>query len=318
MNQQITLTFFGSSPNSVTVLKALKQTNCNIVLIVTAPPRPIGRKKLITKTPVHDFALKEKIQVETPEILDKKFTDKFTSKPLDVAIVADYARLIPKEILNHPKHGCLNLHPSLLPKYRGSSPAETAILAGDKVTGMTIIQMDEKFDHGPIVAQFKEEIQPDDTSETLYQRLFSAGAKVLVTILPAWIEGRIVPRNQNHKKAKLAPRLTRDDGFIPWKIVNKAMQGEKISDTDLPLLFQKATQYAGKKPKDFLHTPISLILNRAIRAFHPWPGVWTILPTPKGKQRLKLLSAYLENNKLSLDQVQLEGKTPTSWKNISN
>lgn len=305
MNKFITLAFFGSSHNSVTVLETLKKASCDIKAVVTAPPRPVGRKKIITQTAVHRFAEENSIPVATPEKLDKRFTEEFRSQPIDVAIVADYAKLIPPEILNHPKHGFLNLHPSLLPKYRGSSPVEAAILAGDEKTGLTIIQMDEQFDHGPIITQFEEEIQSDDSAETLYHRLFSAGAKVLTTILPAWLEGRITPRNQDHSKATLAPRLTRDDGFTAWKTLQKAMKGEDISPKLRPNKLSSVTGHW------------SQVIERATRAFYAWPGVWTIIPTTKGDKRLKLLSAYLENQKLILDQVQLEGKTPTAWQEIS-
>ncbi|MCH7951156.1 methionyl-tRNA formyltransferase [Patescibacteria group bacterium] len=345
--------FFGSSQNSLTVLKALRQAAFNIKLVVTAPPRPVGRKQILTKTPPHTFAEENGTPVFAPEKLDKQFLQKFQATSLDVCIVADYARLIPKEVLDHPKHGCLNLHPSLLPKYCGSSPAEAAILNGDKVTGLSIIQMDEKFDHGPIVAQFEEEIYNNDTSETLYQRLFSAGAKVLITILSAWVEGRIVPKDQNHPQATYAKRLTRDDGFIPWPLLRKATQGEAFNPEQLnPRLRQvwedseqkgeankfspgataRQTAWLAKQKKGYVRSrtlatkKISVgraeFLERAIRAFYPWPGIWTIISSKSGKKRLKILSAHLEKWKmengkwkmrLALDQVQLEGKTPQKF-----
>lgn len=163
------IAFFGSSPNSTIVLKELIKRKWNVSLVVTAPPKPVGRKQTLTKTPVHQFAEKHKIPLLTPESLSALKVEPFK---VDVAIVADYAKIIPKKLLEIPKHGFLNLHPSLLPKYRGSTPAQAAILNGDKVTGLSIIKMDEKLDHGPIVAWFKEEIRNNDTSQSLYQRLF--------------------------------------------------------------------------------------------------------------------------------------------------
>lgn len=365
MNKSISLAFFGSSKNSLTVLEALLEAGYQIELVVTAPPRPVGRKKTITKTAPHIFAEENQISVLSPEKLDHTFLKEFNKYNLDVSVVADYARLIPKKVLSYPKHGFLNLHPSLLPKYRGSSPAEAAILAGDKITGMTVIQMDEKFDHGPIISQFEEEILESDTSEILYRRLFTAGAKVLATILPAWVESRIVPRNQDHKKATLAPRLSRDDGFIPWDIIQKAMYGEPFHAKSLNPYLRKAYNVSNleseedrifaanygqgeslasrsmnqiqsepnlreQKNTDPQNSTTKKILagqakfiERAIRAFHPWPGIWTLIETKNQeakirKKRMKILSAHIEQGKLTLDQVQLEGKNPANFSEIKN
>lgn len=311
MENHLSLAFFGSSPNSVTVLTKLLESGFTIAAVVTVPPKPVGRKQILTKSPVQSFAEDHALSVLTPEPLDAEFAQRFASKPLTVGIAAYYAKLIPKDILNHPKLGFLNLHPSLLPKYRGASPAEYAILNGEKETGLTIIKMDEKFDHGPIIAQFKEEIREDDTAETLYNRLFIKGAEVLVTILPSWIEGHITPRPQNHKQATFAPRLTRDDGFVPWETVQAALNGETVPLEQISGLFKKAAEFLRKK--DLLLTPYSILLERAVRAFHPWPGVWTKVKVKSGEKRLKILNAHLEGNKLVIERVQLEGKQPMEY-----
>lgn len=203
------------------------------------------------------------------------------TSPADVYLVAEFGQIIPPSILKIPRFGCLGIHPSLLPYYRGPTPVQAALLAGDRKTGITIIKMDEKIDHGPIIAQFKEKINQNDTAESLYQGLFSASGEVLVTILPAWVEGRITPRPQNHRLATYTSKLTRDDGQINW------------SQTD---------------PQ----------IERFIRAMTSWPGAFTNLKlkmkNKKSTKRLKILKAHLENKKLILDQVQLEGKKPVSWK----
>lgn len=300
----MTIGFFGSSKNSLTVLRTLNEAGFDIVLIVTAPPRPVGRKQVVTKSPPHQFAEKKEIPVLSPEKIDADFVIDFKKHLLEVCIVADYARLIPKEALDHPKHGCLNLHPSLLPRWRGSSPGEAAILHGDKATGVTIIKMDEQFDHGPIISQFEEEILDTDTSESLYQRLFSAGAKVVTTILPAWIEGRIIPREQDHTQASFAYRLDRDDGFLSWPLIQKAIQGLSLAPEERP---GKWKMVYGKWP---------IVVERAIRAFHPWPGIWTNVPYKAGMKRLKILSAHLAGQQLILDNVQFEGKQPSRFDQI--
>ena len=211
-------------------------------------------------------------------------------KKPDVGVLASFGAIVPKKLLNFPKKGILNIHPSLLPKYRGPSPVQTAILNGEKQTGVTIIKMDEEIDHGPIVAQFIEEILPTDTSESLYFRLFSAGAEVLKTILQAYLEGKIQSQEQDHTRATYTKKLTREDGFIPLGKLKEAIGGNNAE-----------------------------LIDRQIRAYYPWPGTWVNLKlkTQNSKlnnTRLKILQAHLENEKLILDQVQLEGKKPVSFK----
>ena len=200
----------------------------------------------------------------------------FQEKP-DVGVLASYGRILKKKELNKLKHGILNLHPSLLPKYRGPSPVQTALLNGEQETGLTIIKMDEKVDHGPIISQFKETIRPDDTADVLLKRLFTAGAQVLTTILPDYLEGKIESRKQDDSQATYTQKLTREDGKIDWK-------------------------------------KTAVFKERFIRAMHPWPGAWTEMEIKGKKKRLKILQAHLEANKLILDQVQLEGKKPVTWK----
>jgi len=267
------LIFFGSDDYSVLVLNQI----CN-----DDRYKVVGISTHVSPSPVKDYA---KTLFEIKFTVTKKFDKKFQKlmqemKP-DVGILASYGKVLPKEILAIPKQGILNIHPSLLPKYRGTSPVQTAILNGDKQTGVTIFKMDEKVDHGPILAQFKEPIKPDDTAKSLYERLFETGGKVLITILPAYLKGQIELRKQDHKKATYTKKLARDDGKINWK---------------------KGDEY----------------LERFIRAMFPWPGAWTEIKVKRDtkyvRRRLKILKAHLEKSKLILDKVQLEGKKPVTWK----
>ena len=271
--------FFGSDKYSIIVLNQL------------ANDKRFKLKAIITHTSLSPIKKHAKILFETKfttvKKFDKKFIDKMSKMKPDVGILASFGKILPKEILNIPKHGILNIHPSLLPKYRGPTPVQTAILNGDQETGVTIIKMDKKVDHGPILAQFKEEIRPNDTAESLYKRLFTAGAKVLTTILPNYLEGKIELRKQNDSQATFTKRFTRDNGKI-----NR------------------------RKP------PSSN--ERFIRAMYPWPGAWTEVylgtPVPGNRsksvrlKRLKILKASMEKGKLIFDQVQLEGKKPVTWK----
>ncbi len=245
---------------------------------------------------------------------DKRFlmVKDIQEKP-DVSVLASYSRILLADELKAIPHGILNLHPSLLPKYRGPSPVQTAILNGEKQTGVTIIKMDEKIDHGPIVAQSKEIILPADTAETLYQRLFTTGAETLMTILPEYLEGKIELQAQDHSQATYSKKFSREDGQINW---------------------QKPAKH----------------LDRFIRAMFPWPGAWTeirdtrderrdmknatqttsrVSRTAYHPKRLKILKAHLEEKSpqaprlpssvspityLVLDIVQLEGKKPVTFK----
>lgn len=262
--------FLGTDKYSVIVLTQFygdKRFKLSGVLTHTSP------------SPVEDYVKTlYEVNFSTIEKFDKKTCQKIGKLKPDVGILASFGKILPREVLEISKHGILNIHPSLLPKYRGPTPVQTAILNGEQETGVTIIKMDEKVDHGPIIAQFKEEIKPDDTAESLYERLFAAGAKVLTTILPAYLKSKIELREQDHSQATFSKKLTRDDGKIDWK-----------------------------KPDDYL--------ERFIRAMSPWPGAFTSVKIKNQKsKRLKILKAHLENDKLVLDLVQLEGKKSVTWK----
>ena len=231
----------------------------------------------------------------------------------DVGVLASYGKILSQKLLNVPKHGIFNIHPSLLPQYRGPTPVPTAILNGDQTTGVSIIQMDEEVDHGPILAQFKMDIYPDDTSEKLLKRCFTAGAQVLLTILPVYLEGQIELRQQDHDQATYCEKLARDDGFIPPNEIKSALNGKFQSD--------KVSKWQSKIIKISATLQLcnsATFLDRFIRAMHPWPGAWTKVKVKRDTQdairRLKILQSHLEGKKLALDQVQLEGKKPVTWK----
>ena len=201
--------FFGSDNYSVLVLNEICEDKSFKLAAVVTHTSP---------SPVEEYA---KILYETKftvsKEFDKKFLGKISKMKPDVGVLASFGKILPKEILEIPKHGILNLHPSLLPKHRGPSPVQTAILNNDQETGVTIIKMDEKVDHGPILAQFKEEIRPDDTAESLYKRLFTAGVRVLMTILPVYLENKIEMRKQDNSQATFTKKLTRENGKIDWQ-----------------------------------------------------------------------------------------------------
>jgi len=265
----VKIIFFGTPDYVLPILKALAKQH-EIAAVVTQPPKPVGRKQFLTYSPVDTWAFKRDIKIL--RALDiKKFPK------ADLGILAAYGKIIPPNVIRNTKYGILNIHPSLLPKYRGASPVQAAIAAGDTETGVTIFQLDEKVDHGPIITQFREEIRPDDTTETLTQRLFERAAQVLIELIPNYLKGKIKPKIQDETQATFTKLLKKEDGFINLK----------------------------KKP------PAEA--DRFIRAMFPWPCAWTLL-RPSGAtegqaRRLKLLPGgmvQLEGkNPVSLKQFKI-------------
>ncbi|MFH1971605.1 MAG: formyltransferase family protein, partial [Patescibacteria group bacterium] len=185
-------------------------------------------------------------------------------------------------------------------------PLQAAIVSGDLVTGATIIKIDEKMDHGPIVSQFKEEIEKTDTSKILGERIFEKAAQVLVDLLPAYTKGKISLKSQKHEEATFTTLLKKENGFIPGKILKAAIDGKTIKgDWDINFL------------KDFSLKVTPENVEMFIRAISPWPGAWTNVFIDSDKQeekRLKILEAELVENKLLPKIVKLEGKLEVNWK----
>ncbi len=202
--------------------------------------------------------------------LTKHFTLVNSLSEADLGIVAAYGHILTKEELESPKYGAINVHPSLLPKYRGSSPIQQAILNGDKVSGISIIKMDEEVDHGPIVYQEELELSDKDNFDTLSKKMFQWAAEVLPKIIKDFVNGKITLYGQNHAKASFCQRLTRESGYFP---IENPPDPEK--------------------------------LDRMIRAYYPWPGVWT-------RWNNKIVKFLPEN------MLQMEGKKAISLKDFLN
>lgn len=234
------ITFFGSSEFAVPSLKVLLDSSHEIVAIVTQPDREKGRRCKVQPTALKSAA-PPGITVYQPESLKDAAAVKFLRSLLsDMFIVVAFGQILPKEILKIPKLYSINLHPSLLPKYRGSAPVNRAIINGETETGISIIRMNERMDAGDIILQKKVKIEKEDTSEALTRRLSELGAVLLLDALK-FIEGnRIKFKKQDEKKASLAPMLKKEDGLIDWN-----------------------------KSADEIHN--------TVRGTVPWPGAYTFL-----------------------------------------
>ena len=239
-------------------------------------------------------------------IKDPQSVDKIKEINPDLIILCAYAQIIPKEILDIPKYGALNIHPSLLPNYRGASPIHAVILNGDKKTGVTIMLMDEKMDHGPILRNSKLEIRNSKPAyEELEDKLVNVATDLLVKTLPDWVDGKIKAKPQDHSKASFCKIIKKQDGKIDW---NKPAQE----------------------------------IERMIRAYHQWPTAYTEIKSQNDNLKLKIFEAdpstslkaskkpgevFTENKELSvqtgkgiliLKRVQLEGKKPMSCDSFLN
>ena len=240
---------------SASLLALTRQPGFAVVAVVTQPDRPGGRRLQLQPSPVKQTALAEKFSVLQPESArDEKFLGELRLLQPDVIVVAAYGQMLPPAILQLPPHGCLNVHTSLLPKYRGASPIQSAILNDEAETGVTIMKIDAGLDTGDILAQAATPIRAEDNSQTLHDRLARLGAELLVQTIPDYIAGRISPRPQPATGVSHAAKIKKSDGQLDWR------------------------------------QPARTLWNR-IRAFTPWPGAFTWLPGPPDNKLLKICQA---------------------------
>jgi len=272
--------YFGSFRVSADILEGMVHGGDGALplmpaVVVCSPDRPAGRKKILTAPAIKQRIAKEGwgIQVLQPEkVMD--IIPELKKINADVFVVMGYPQILPPEILSIPRLGTLGIHPSLLPKYRGASPIQSALLENEAETGVTLYQMDEKVDHGPILAANTLSIDEDETNTGLEKKLASLAAELLVKILPEFVAGKIKPHEQAHATATLTKKFT-------------TIQAQVDMQKDSP----------------------NTIYNK-IRAFTPEPGVWTMnFPGYEGK-RVKLLAAHFENSRLTVTEIQPDGKKP--------
>ena len=234
------IVFMGTPYFTIPVLDKIASDGHDIVAVYTQPDRTSGRGRKVTMSAVKEYAISKNLEVLQPQ----NFREDPSQIPLlnnfkaDIAVVAAYGIFLPSEILGMLPHGCINLHPSLLPKYRGASPVSTAILESEKVTGTTIIRLDSGMDSGPILAQKKTPIGAEELCNELTEKLFYIGADLIVETISKLEKGIIVPRQQDHENATYTKKLVRQDGLVDWK------DGSDV-------------------------------ILRKIRAHHPWPGSYT-------------------------------------------
>ncbi|WP_026263390.1 methionyl-tRNA formyltransferase [Paenibacillus sanguinis] len=218
------IVFMGTPAFAVPSLEGLLDAGYNIVGVVTQPDRPQGRRKVLTPTPVKEAALRHGLPVLQPvRMRAPEAVAELAALAPDLIVTAAYGQILPKGVLELPKYGCLNVHGSLLPRYRGGAPIQRAIINGEKETGITLMYMAEGLDTGDMIARAVVPIDDEDTSGTLFEKLSQAGAKLLLEQLPAIIEGTSDRIPQNDEESTYASNLTREDERIDWSASSRAI-----------------------------------------------------------------------------------------------
>lgn len=298
----IKLLFMGTPHFAATALQTLlKTSDIEIGAVVTQQDRPAGRGMQLTPSAVKSIALASNLHVLQPQSVKKNLDDFLIQVsefgPFDLGVVVAFGQILPLELLTFPSHGCINLHASALPRWRGAAPIQRAILAGDTETGVDVMRMEEGLDTGGVFASVRTPISPNDTGATLHDRLAELGAKLLATTIPQIIAGKLQPIAQDDTKATYAKKITRQDTVINWK--NSANE-----------------------------------IERQIRAFHPKPGAVTFLRGQRLKvlhaeigasehpsshsagslvlQTRDTIEIQTGQGTLMIDKVQLEGKREMS------
>lgn len=256
MSAPIRIVFMGTADLAACVLRALAaDPRWTVVAAVSQPDKPKGRDLALQPTPVKVAAQELGIPVDQPaKARNPDFLDRLRSLAPDVVVVAAYGQLLPQALLDIPRHGCLNVHTSLLPRYRGAAPIQWALADGLAETGVSLMRMDAGLDTGPVVATATTPILDSDTGQTLHDRLAELGGRLLVGTLIDYLEGRRVPVPQPSEGVTLARKITREDGRIDWS-----------------------------RP--------AVATWRRIRAFTPWPGAWCEIPQEPKPRLLKVHKA---------------------------
>ncbi|MCB2053883.1 MAG: methionyl-tRNA formyltransferase [Geminicoccaceae bacterium] len=285
--------FLGSSAFAVPALEALIACGVDVPAVYTRPPRPADRAHKIKRTPVHETAELRGLEVRAPVGLrDAAEQARFAELDLDLALVASYGLLLPEPILHAPRHGCVNIHASLLPRWRGASPIQQAIMAGDDLTGVSFFQMEKGLDTGPVLLERATPIGSDETAGELHDRLALVAADLVPEFLGALAAHTLVRQQQDDAGVTYAPKIGKDDARIDWR-----------------------------RPADEI--------ERRVRAFEPQPGAWTLVEGKRLRVRAAHVVEGLEHqgaapgtvvamplvvacgaHALALDRVQREGRKP--------
>lgn len=302
ISDTIKVAFFGTSDRSIPILNSLK-ANFDLVLCVTREDAKVGRKQELKETQVKTWAKENGIKYYEVSKLDTNcahdLANALKTAHIDIGVVADFSFILPDQVINTPQFKLINIHFSLLPKYRGASPVQFALLNGDTKTGITYYVMDKNMDTGPIITQIDFPILGTDTSGELYKKMFEEAALNLPKAIKDYVSGSINPTEQDNTKASYTysashPKSThiyKEDAKLDWKAhVN--------------------------------------VIERQIRAYNPWPIAWSTLKDMSEIFRIKsnkdlnlkvkIYEANVQNNKINIQKLQVEGGNVLNWKEFEN
>lgn len=271
--------FFGTPQLASATLDILKDNGYIPSIIVTSPDRPAGRGLIMTPTPVSLWAIKNNIPCLKPEKIKEEFLNEIKKFDLDLFIVVAYGKILPEVLINTPKLGTINIHYSLLPRWRGASPLEAALLNGDSTTGVSIQQMAFKLDSGPIISDKEISIDINETKDDLRNKLTILGGNLLCEIIPQIIGKKNNPKIQDESKATYCTKINKEDGKLD-------LNGDPL---------QNYNKY---------------------RAFYGWPGVFFFVTKHDKKLRVKIKQAVYENNLFIIKKVTPEGKKEVSYEDF--
>lgn len=307
MSKPLSVAVAGSTHRTALCAQAVHSSDTlEVAWVLTPAPKARGRKQEVSANPVHSWADDHSVKTVLLENkLDEAVKNTILAAPaVEFLLVVDFGYLVPQWLLKLPQLAPLNIHPSLLPRWRGSSPGQFVLLYGEKNSAVTLMVMDEGLDSGPLITQLPFSVEANWTQHEYYQQSFELMREQLPSLMAAFAAHELVATPQPPTSpTPIARRLSRDDGFIEWDSLTQAMIG--TPDVPLnPLLTDAAAA----------HPSPAAVIAAACRAFSPWPGIWS---TVNG-QRLKVLSCHTQDNHLILDQVQLEGKQPSTWQEIKS
>lgn len=295
-SKKYTIAIAGTTHRTVILAQTLlADKNFEIPVVITPKAKPVGRKQIMTPNPLQIFAEKNKIDIV---FIKKKIDDEIKQQILaqsqpDFLLVVDFGYFVPSWLLKLPRVMPLNIHPSALPRWRGSSPGQFVILNGEKLSAVTMIQMTDKFDQGPIIFQKPFQVLPEWTQTEYYQYSFKLAAANLVPVLSQLAQGKLRPRPQPlTSPTPTARRLTKQDAFREWKQIKRGITESKED---------------------------AFKIERASKAFSPWPLLWTKIETKKGQKRMQILQAHLNaDGLLMIDTVKIEGMSAKPWSEVKD
>jgi len=277
--EKLKFAFWGTPSIASETLEILKNNGYLPSIIVTSPDKPAGRGLVLTPSPVSLWAKKNNIPCLKPEKITLEFIYNLKPSTYNLFIVVAYGKILPETMIDSPKLGTINIHYSLLPKYRGASPLESALLNGDSVTGVSIQQMAFKLDSGPIIASKEISIDINETKNELRSKLKKIGGDLLCEIIPKIIDKSIIPKIQDESQATYCTKIKKEDGEID-------LNGDPIANYN------------------------------KYRAFYGWPGVYFFTIKHNKKIRIKITKAKFENDKFVIEKVIPEGKKEISYEDF--